>query len=309
MPTDPVTADVEQGIQRLVAVILGRRPQLEGIVRPFAALFSEKARVAGALKDDLNATHCDVSGTRLAEGIPVLAGISFGFLTPALERAFAALVPAVKAWFPAIVPELDGIEIARRHASLDLSQLAEEYVQGSLKGLHEAPALSEVGRQGLGFVVQLVLSAVLQSLAPSFAEQVREVHWDRGYCPVCGSLPSISYLSKTEAASSEFLVGGGGQRYLHCALCGHDWRVRRQLCAACECEDNDQHLYFQVPAVAGERVDVCRHCGHYLPCIDLRETDIAFHLDTAAVGMAHLDMLAQEKGFNPMVRAPWNTFE
>ena len=63
---------------------------------------------------------------RLAEGVPVLAGISFGFLTPALERAFAALLPAVKAWFPAIVPELDGIEIARRHASLDLSQLAEE---------------------------------------------------------------------------------------------------------------------------------------------------------------------------------------
>ncbi len=306
MPPDPVTADVEQGIQRLVAVILGKRPQLEGLVRPFAALFSEKARVAGTLKDDLDPKRCEVSGTRLAEGVPILAGISLGFLKPALDRAFEALLPAVKVWFPAIAPELDGIEIAQRNASLDLSRLAEEYVQGSLQ---EAPALSEVGRQGLDFVVQLALSAVLQSLAPSFAAPVREVHWDRGYCPVCGSLPSIGYLSRTEAASSEFLVGGGGQRYLHCALCGHDWRVRRQLCAACECEDNAQHLYFQLPDGVGERVDVCRHCGHYLPCIDLRETDVAFHLDTAAVGMAHLDMLAQEEGFNPMVRAPWNTFE
>jgi FdhE protein len=309
MPTDPVTADVEQGIQRLVTVILGKRPQLEGILLPFAALFTEKTRLASALKDDLNATPCEVSGTRLAEGIPILAGISFAFLKPALARAFEALVPAVQAWFPATAAELDGIKIAQRNASLDLSRLAEAYVQGSVKDFQEERVTSEIGRQGLSFVLQLVLSAVLQSLAPSLAAQVWVVHWDRGYCPVCGSLPSISYLSKTQGASSEFLVGGGGQRYLHCAMCGHDWHVRRHLCAACECKDDDQHLYFQVPDAAGERVDVCRHCGHYLPCIDLRETDVSFHLDTAAVGMAHLDMLAQEKGFNPMVRAPWNTFE
>jgi hypothetical protein len=97
MPTDPVTADVEQGIQRLVTMILAKRPQLENILLPFAALFTEKSRLAGALKDDLDATRCDLSGKRLAEGIPILAGISFGFLKPALDRAFAALVPAVKA--------------------------------------------------------------------------------------------------------------------------------------------------------------------------------------------------------------------
>lgn len=309
MPMDPVTADVEQGIQRLVTLILAKRPQLEGILLPFAALFTEKVRLAGALQDDPGAARYDVSGQRLSEGIPILAGISFGFLRPALDRAFAALVPAVKAWFPAIAPTLDSIEIAQRNGSIDLSQLAEAYVQGSLKDFKGAPATSEVGRQGLGFIVQLALSAVLQSLAPCFADQVREVHWDRSYCPVCGSLPSISYLSKTQGAASEFLVGGGGQRFLHCAICGHDWHTRRNRCAACECEDNDQHLYFQVPEETGERVDVCRYCSHYLPCIDLRETDASYHLDTAAVGMAHLDLLAQEKGFSPMVRAPWNTFE
>jgi len=41
----------------------------------------------------------------------------------------------------------------------------------------------------------------------------------------------------------------------------------------------------------------------------LQELDALPHLDTLSVGLAHLDMLAQEKGFNPMVRAPWNTFE
>jgi FdhE protein len=153
-----------------------------------------------------------------------------------------------------------------------------------------------------------VLSTVLQSLAPSLADQVGKTQWDRGYCPICGSLPYISFLSKPQNAPSEFLVGGGGQRYLHCAVCGHDWHVRRHLCAACETDDSDQHLYFNVADAVGERVDICPHCAHYLPCIDLREIDPTPHLDTIAVGLAHLDLLAQEKGFNPMVRTPWNTF-
>jgi len=309
MSTNPATVDAEQEIQRLVAVILGKRPLLAGLVQPVAALFAEKARVASGLQDDLDPVRFEVSGVRLSEGIPILAGISLSFLKPALDRAFTALVPAAKTLFPAVGPYIDRMEIAQRNGSIDLSHLSEEYLGGGLKGFRDAPQTSEVDRHGLGFVVNLVLSTVLQPLAASLSAQMEQIHWDRGYCPVCGSLPSISYLSKAECSSSEFLVGGGGQRYLHCAMCGQDWRVRRHLCAACERDDTDEHLYFHVPDAVGERVDICRHCSHYLPCIDLREVDILSHLDILSVGLAHLDMLAQEKGFSPLVRTPWNTFE
>jgi FdhE protein len=308
MPTDPVAADIAMEIQRLVAVIVAKRPQLESMVKPFAALFIEKARLACDLKDQLKPLKLDAIGRRLPEGVPALSGISFGFLKPALDHTFSVLVPAVKAWFPAIDPVLARIENEQRHGALDLSHLAEEYLGGGLTGFRETPPASEVDRNGLGFVVHLALSTVLQSLAPSLAAQVGEIHWNRGYCPVCGSLPFISYLSKPQNTPSEFLVGGGGQRYLHCAVCGHDWHVHRHLCAACEKDDSDQHMYFNVADATGERVDICHHCAHYLPCIDLRETDAPPHLDTMAVGLAHLDMLAQERGFDPMVRMPWNTF-
>jgi hypothetical protein len=55
--------------------------------------------------------------------------------------------------------------------------------------------------------------------------------------------------------------------------------------------------------------DVCAGRSVVAPRIDLRKLDALPHLDTLSVGLAHLDMLAQEKGFNPMVRAPWDTFE
>jgi FdhE protein len=309
MPTESVAADVELEIQRLVAAVLAKRPQLEGLLKPFAALFIEKARLAGDLQNHVDPGQLDAVGKRLSEGVPVLSGISLHFLKPALDCAFAALVPAVKAWFPAMEPAIDRIETEQRQGSLDLSHLAEEYLGGGLGGLRETAPTSQIDRNGLGFIVHLALSAVLQSLAPSLTSRAGEAQWNRGNCPICGSLPLISFLSKPQNAPSEFLVGGGGQRYLHCAVCGHDWHVRRHLCAACERDDSDQHVYFSVADAIGERVDICPHCAHYLPCIDLREADLSPHLDTMAVGLAHLDMLAQEKGYHPMVRTPWNTFE
>ena len=308
MLMNPAVFDAEKEIQCQVAAILARRPQLEGLVKPFAALLIEKSRLAGDLKAQLDSTQFLGFGNRLAEGVPILSGLPFNFLKPALDRAFTALLPTVKAWFPAVVPELERIEIEQRNAALDLSHLAEEYLGGGPNGFRGAPLPSEVDRRGLGFIVHLTLSAVLQAMAPSLADRLMDIHWNRGYCPVCGSLPFISYLSKSQNASSEFLVGGGGRRYLHCAVCAHDWHVRRHLCAACEKEDSDQHMYFNVADATGERVDICPHCNHYLPCIDLREADVSPNLDTLAVGLAHLDMLAQEKGFDPMVRMPWNTF-
>jgi len=305
----PAPVGPDQQIQCLVAEMVKKRPMLENLLLPFSALFIEKTRLAAALKAELNPAQIPISPKRLSEGVPILAGISFDSLKPALDRAFVALVPVLKAAFPALAFDLDRMEAAQRNASLELNRLAETYWESRLEGLRETPALPESGQISVVFVVNLVISTVLQSLAPSVAGWVGDLQRDRGYCPVCGSLPCISYLSKPQVSSSEFLVGGGGQRYLHCTLCGQDWRVPRHLCAACERDDTDEHMYFHVPDAVGERVDICRHCGHYLPCIDLRELDALPHLDTISVGLAHLDMLAQEKGFSPMVWTPWNTFE
>lgn len=306
---EPTQIGPDHQIQCLVAEMVKKRPMLESLLRPFAALFIEKARLAAVLKIELDPAGLSISPKRLPEGVPILAGISFDSLKPALDRAFAALAPVLKASFPAIALDLDRIEAAQRDASLELNRLAETYLEGRLEGVPEKPLIMETEQRSVAFVVNMLISTVLQSLAPSVADWVSDLQWNRGYCPVCGSLPSISYLSKPQSLSSEFLVGGGGQRYLHCNMCGQDWRVRRHLCAACERDDTDGHMYFQAPDAVGERIDICRHCGHYLPCIDLRELDALPHLDTMSVGLAHLDMLAQEKGFNPMVRTPWNTFE
>ncbi|MCU0557904.1 MAG: formate dehydrogenase accessory protein FdhE [Desulfobacterales bacterium] len=307
MPTASYAADTEGQVARAVSSILEKRPQLESLLRPFGAFFIEKTRLAGALRAVLDPPPPDCDLGQGAEGLPVLYAIPFAFLKPALERASSALVPVLKTVFPAAARGLEEMGTSPCRASLQIERWAEEH----LTSLRESrPQPEPAGDRGsLAFFGSQVLSAVLQALAPLLAERTAAIQWDRGSCPICGALPSISFLSQAQPSSSEFLVGGGGQRWLHCALCGHDWRVRRHLCAACGNDDSGRHIYFQVPEHVGERVDVCLCCHHYLPCIDQRETGTLPHLDTLAVGVAHLDILAQEKGFHPTVRTPWNTFE
>ncbi|MEA2061590.1 MAG: formate dehydrogenase accessory protein FdhE [Thermodesulfobacteriota bacterium] len=161
----------------------------------------------------------------------------------------------------------------------------------------------------LNLVLKFTLSAVLEVLVMKADLDSDTLSWKKGYCPVCGFPPSISCLAKASDAQSEFLKGGGGQKYLHCSLCGNNWRVKRHMCPVCENEDPKDRLYFQAEGAVGERVDVCRKCQFYLPCIDLREFSNDPHLDISAVSMVHLDIKAQEKGFKPVTQLPWNSFD
>ena len=132
---EPTTIGPDHQIQCLVAEMVKKRPMLESLLRPFAALFIEKAGLAAALKVELDPAGLSISPKRLPEGVPILAGMSFDFLKPALERAFAALVPVLKASFPALALDLDRFEAAQREASLDLNRLAETYLEGRLEGV------------------------------------------------------------------------------------------------------------------------------------------------------------------------------
>lgn len=54
--------------------------------------------------------------------------------------------------------------------------------------------------------------------------------------------PDTSYLKKGEA-EQEFLMVPEGQRWLNCALCSYEWRLRRIRCPYCGTEDADSLEY------------------------------------------------------------------
>jgi FdhE protein len=116
-----------------------------------------------------------------------------------------------------------------------------------------------------------------------------------GGCPVCGSLPELSYLQ-----------GAVGERWLRCSLCATHWRFPRTSCPVCGNQDQEKMGFFFVEGREDQRVDHCAVCGKYLVGLDLRGKDREPVWEVVGLGMIHLDLLAQQRGFSPASALAWN---
>ena len=299
-----VNNEFENNVSLAMETIIEKRPMLEPIIRSFAAILQKQSRIAQEL--EAAPAYPEINPGRLLQGIPLLAGVPLDVLSEQLNRSFLANLTVLKTTFSNFAADFSSLEALQKQGKLDLSHLSRAYLDGEIAVIRSAVEATKVSEGMLALVLDCTLSTVLKALRPSLARNVNDMQWYRGYCPMCGSMPSISYLAEAGDLGSEFLRGGGGQRYLHCSLCGHDWRFLRGKCPACETEDKDLQLYFQLDKEPSERVDVCRNCKAYLPCIDLRESMHRLPMDIAAVGLVHLDAWASEKGYHPLAQTPWN---
>jgi FdhE protein len=312
MSPQSIPGQAEDTIIQAVRTVIHKRPVLEPIIWSFAQIAMEKRRLGHHLEGGPPAAGCllqNLDLDRLARGVPLLAGVAFDPLRNAMDQIFDAMLVVMRRVFSQLAAAFASVEDIRRRGQLDTCKTARAYLDGDASILGALAESSGVSPAVLTLVLNSSLSAMLKKLQPELAAYAREVQWLRGYCPICGSMPSISYLAEAGDLGSEFLKGGGGQRYLHCSLCGHEWRFMRSKCPACDTEESGMHLYFQMEEESSERIDICRNCGGYLPCLDLRETTQRMPMDIVAVGMIHLDAWASEKGYHPLAPSPWNLIQ
>jgi FdhE protein len=147
----------------------------------------------------------------------------------------------------------------------------------------------------LKFILGQLLKPFIERLAESYKPLIQNLDWHRGYCPICGSFPELSYLIENE-----------GQRWLRCSLCSHEWRFMRTKCPFCENDDHDKMEFYFVEDRSHERAEICYRCKRYLVSIDLRKCSDEVVLEVAALGMIYLDILAQGKGLLPIAVCAWN---
>ena len=107
--------------------------------------------------------------------------------------------------------------------------------------------------------------------------------WAKGYCPVCGNLPTMAFLDQD------------GKKNLVCGFCMHSWPTRRMGCVFCD--SKEKNTYFYSEEEKAYRVDLCDQCKRYLKLVDLRELPRAFYPPLEQLCTLHLDMQAIEQGY------------
>jgi FdhE protein len=125
----------------------------------------------------------------------------------------------------------------------------------------------------------------LEVVAQKYADRIARSGWSEGYCPICGKEPKIGQIR------------GEDGRFLFCNQCGFEWHYLRIKCPFCGNEEQQSLAYFTVEGDEQYRVDVCNECKRYIKIVDFRESKREPNLDVEDIATLHLDILANEEGY------------
>ncbi|MFH1060046.1 MAG: formate dehydrogenase accessory protein FdhE [Pseudomonadota bacterium] len=300
-------AQAAQAVDQALDALTSQTPALAGIIAAFRPLKLAQARL-GAELPALAGHPPRTDPARRAQGLPLAACADFlagTDLEGYLKRAAALILPAIGAGFPPLAADAQALGRALGRALADPAApadpllaarpLLEAVLHGDQKALQASAGRAGVDPAGLQFCLLQMAKPLLEKRAAALAPLLGEQPWLHGACPICGSLPEMAYLQ-----------GEGGQRWLRCSLCAHHWRFARTQCPVCGNEDQEWMEFFFVEGRERERVDCCRACGKYVVTLDARDLDQPPRWEVAALGLVHLDVLAQEKGLTPATWSAWN---
>ncbi|WP_319542285.1 formate dehydrogenase accessory protein FdhE [uncultured Pseudodesulfovibrio sp.] len=301
-------ASASKAVETTLELIRKRTPAYGELADRFGQVFLAIADLRADLMEK-GVEIPDIDPVRVAAGAPILAGVDMGMWADDLVDSARALLPVL-----CTVLELDEETQTFLTGYLadpeTVSGLAQARIEGDRKHFENTSVCPEnVSPDTLLYISETVSAPVLCAIVETLGKSLSSLVWEHGHCPVCGSSPSISHLSPKEITDLDQLVGGGGKKYLHCSLCGHDWRFKRNACPSCGNDDNESREVFYAENSQYERIEACHKCGQYCLNIDLRECEPRPDLDAIQLGLIHLDIYAHENKLSPITSTLWNTLE
>ncbi len=193
------------------------------------------------------------------------------------------------------------LEIAEKRSPGETGEMAQKIKDGEInfndliyESFNPPPLEEEAADEDGEDTFDLVALFIEESLRPAlervvglYGDVVGKLEWLEGYCPICGREPKIGEIRDEK-----------GTRYLFCNQCGFEWRYQRVKCPFCGNEEQQTLAYFTIEGDDRYRVDVCNECKRYIKIVDFTNTQEKPDLDVEDIATLHLDMLANDEGYD-----------
>lgn len=279
-----------------------RHEAFREIISRFGLLIGRQRELRSELPlADIGAVAVDEG--RFLGGEPLVAWLDSESFAAAFKAAAVRIWPVMGVLFTALSESLSGLERRLEDPQwLDLCLRA--VVHGDAEALERAAELAAVSPDFLFTALQGAYAPCIAARKEALLALAPADLWRKSHCPVCGSDPDLSTL-EAHPDPSEFLMSKSGELWNHCPVCTHHWRFVRMTCAGCGNQDHERMTRFSLPDSPREHIYACEACGQYLPCLDLVDSPGGIDLDLAALGLVHLDAVAQSRGYAPLSPAPW----
>ncbi len=299
--TAPTAGSLEEALEALHQ----RLPEMDAAAAAFASL--RRAAEEMDLRDASWPPPLAFDAEAFNAGTPLLAGGITRELGELFLESATVMLSAIQKSFPGAAQFAVDLGGALENGAVSASECVKAALSGDEGALDGVAERAGIPVQAANFLLQEILRPCLRHASAVLGKWAGNELWFKSVCPVCGSRPDMGHLKEKEDCS-EFLVSKAGVMWLHCSLCGHDWRFMRLVCPSCGQQDHEQLEVLSSEDRPEERVHACKACKSYLPVMDLTKWRGPFDADLAPLGLVHMDILAQEKGYAPLVQRPWNTF-
>ena len=284
-------------IGQIVDRAIEQNPHAGEILKAFKPIIAAQRRLAAEVP--LKSVDCSaIDKEKLKAGVPVIRQINLLGADEDLKQVALEMAVAVKEGMPALAEGLDRFCDLIRNGKIspadyfNVSDSGEsKTAEGWLKDLKVAPS-------NASFLMNLVSRVILEQRAGEITKTLGSFSWEKGYCPICGDFPSIALIEEE-----------GGKRFLHCSSCGYDWRFTRVICPYCEHEGQQGMDYYYIENKTQESAFTCDKCKKYLVTLYRAGHLLARDMDISAIALMHLDMVMQDKGYEPMTVCAWNVLK
>lgn len=311
-------ADTIKRVRKTLDKQREEKPVLKELLDSFGPLWLARAEEQERLKEDFAPKGLALpkwDENRSSSGVSLLSDAELSWMWPHVVACFESYLPLF-AEQERLLPGKAAVEafFAEGRDTGFTQDFLRAVIDADTERLSTLSRLEGLDAASLVLASEFSLSTVLRALTDNLVAQDdgETSHWPlwtQGYCPVCGRLPVMDWLGKGyEDKNNPYLTAGGGRKFLHCGLCGADWRFRRAICPACGSEKKGCMEIFYASTNQAEHVSFCSECKKYCVGLDMRNISPVPDLDVMAFCMLPLDMLAAERELVPMCRTSWNQF-
>jgi len=288
------TSNESSEIKDIIDRALEQNPENKEIIKAFAPIIIRQRQLAekpAEQKLDFSA----IDKQKLKAGVPVSRQINLILPDDPLKEIALSLAEAVKEGMPQLKENIDLIAGLIKDDKIKPADYFKSSPDGESMATDVWAKDLKVSPSNASFLMSLVSRVILEQRAKEITAAIGAFEWEKGYCPICGEFPSIALIEEE-----------GGKRFLHCSACGYYWRFTRISCPYCEKEARQGMEYFYVENKKQESAFVCDQCKKYLVTLYRAGQIFARDMDVSAISLIHMDLLMQNKGYEPMTACTWN---
>ena len=287
------TNEETSNLHEIIARAIEQNPQNSEIIKAFGPIITKQRQLAE--QPSLKKLDCSlIDKEKLKAGVPVSRQTDLLLPEDSWTEIAISLASAVKEGMPQLAENIHQLSNLIQEGRINPKDYFKIYPDGENKSTDGWEGL-KISPSNASFLMSLVGRVALEQRAKEITAVLGAFDWEKGYCPICGSFPSIALIEEE-----------GGKRFLHCSSCGHDWSYTRVLCPYCENDAKQGMDYFYIEKKTQESAFVCDKCKKYLVTLFRAGSLFARDMDISAISLIHLDMIMQDKCYEPMTFCAWN---